>query len=503
MNSSLMATLGLALLHLAALLTSSNLAAQNLPASSSYLGEIRRNPNGQIVAVPLVPAATTDTAPELSAPETTPSLHPGETRPPPTSIRDKTASSPVLPHPATAVQSSPGAGSGPQVIRVGPHQAIRNISIAAGMAKDGDTIEIEAGDYLADVAVWRQDRLTIRGVGNNRPRLIAGGAHAEEKAIWVVRGGTITVENLEFSGTRVPDRNGAGIRFEKGHLIVRNCRFVDNENGILTSGGEAELDIENSEFGHNGTGDGNAHNLYVGPLRSLHVSGSYFHHARSGHLLKSRAAESYILYNRLTDEQEGHASYELEFPNGGTAYVIGNMIEQGPQTENSKIISYGAEGYPWPRNELYLVNNTIADDQPQGGSFLFVAPGVQALKSFNNLLVGRGSLDVSTKTSLINRAKAEFKHAVKYLLDIPDQRTVPISGEFKNNLNVVPEVFAQPAKFDYRLRADSKLPNKYHAPGMVGQFSLAPQREYQHPARTRALTAPPTLPGALQTLAKP
>mgnify|MGYP000116597275 CR=1 FL=1 len=31
--------------------------------------------------------------------------------------------------------------------------------------KRGDTVEIDPGDYLADVAVWTQDRLTIRGAG--------------------------------------------------------------------------------------------------------------------------------------------------------------------------------------------------------------------------------------------------------------------------------------------------------------------------------------------------
>ena len=55
-----------------------------------------------------------------------------------------------------------------------------------------------------------------------------------------------------------------------------------------------------------------------GPFAVLKVTGSYFHHAKSGHLLKSRAAKNLIFYNRLTDEIGGTASYELEFPNGGS-----------------------------------------------------------------------------------------------------------------------------------------------------------------------------------------
>ena len=503
MNSWLVAIVGFGLVHLAPILTSSSLAADRAP-SSSYLGEIRRNDSGQIIAVPQAPTAAAEATSKPSSPPASPSPPP-PAQPAariPAAIASKAAPAREA-KPAAGAMLSPAAGASPKVIRVGPNQSVRYISVAASLAKDGDTIEIEPGDYMADVAVWKQSGLTIRGVGGARPRLIAAGANAEGKAIWVMRGGAITVENIEFSGARVPDKNGAGIRHEKGHLIVRNCRFIDNENGILTGAGDAELDIENSEFGNNGAGDGRSHNIYVGALRRLRVTGSYFHHAIVGHLLKSRAAENHILYNRLTDETGGRASYELEFPNGGIALVIGNIIEQSSQTENSGIIAYGKEGYKWPRNELYLINNTIANDRPQGGSFLSVAPGAQAVKGFNNLLVGSGSLDGSAGTSLISQAKSELKSALKGALDIQDSRPGTVAGEFQNNLNVDLDVFAQAVRFDYRLMPGTRLANKYVAPGMAGQFNLAPQREYQHPASSRALAGPPTLPGALQTLAKP
>ena len=177
-----------------------------------------------------------------------------------------------------------------RIIRVGPRRDVASIAIAARLAKDGDIIEIDAGDYHADVAVWDRAELTIRGVGS-RVRLIASGASAEGKAIWVIRRGRITVENIDFIGARVADRNGAGIRFEAGHLIVRNCLFFNNESGLLATGGDAELEIENSEFGYNGAGDGQTHHLYVGDIKSLKVTGSYFHHANVGHLIKKSRRE--------------------------------------------------------------------------------------------------------------------------------------------------------------------------------------------------------------------
>lgn len=37
-------------------------------------------------------------------------------------------------------------------------------------------------------------------------------------------------------------------------------------------------------------------------------------------------------------------SDELDFPNGGVAFVIGNVIEQSAATSNSNIIAFGEEG---------------------------------------------------------------------------------------------------------------------------------------------------------------
>jgi hypothetical protein len=401
-------------------------AADELPAAPQYLGEIRRDASGKLIAVP--------------------------TQEPNSSVADATA-----------------LGSHARVLRVGSKQSLQTVAAAAAVARDGDMIEVEAGDYLADVAVWKQNNLTIRGTGG-RPRLIASGASAENKAIWVVRGGTVTVENVEFSGARVPDKNGAGIRFEKGHLVIRNCRFVNNENGILTGKGDAELEVENSEFGHNGAGDGYSHNIYVGAIRRLRVTGSYFHHAKVGHLLKSRAAENHILYNRLTDESGGRASYELEFPNGGIAYVIGNIIEQSSTTENPTIISFGAEGYKHPANELYLVNNTIDNNRSQGANVLKVRPGAGTVRGYNNLLIGKESISAG------------------------------IDGTFVNNANVDWDPFVLPQRHDYRLRSSSPLQRTYISPGAANGIDLVPKREYIHPAMTRQLTVPAALPGARQTM---
>ena len=361
------------------------------------------------------------------------------------------------------------AVAGREVISVGPKKAIKTMAQASKIAKAGALIEVDSGEYAGDVAVWTQENLTLRAVGG-RVRLLAAGAAAEGKAIWVIRGGGVSVDGFDFIGARVPDQNGAGIRFEKGKLVVRNCSFTDNENGILAGNHhDAELDIENSEFGRNGHGDGQSHNLYVGAIARLSITGSYFHHANVGHLLKSRARLNHIFYNRFTDESGGRASYELEFANGGLAYVVGNIVQQGTQTENRHLISYGTEGYKWPKNELYLINNTLLNGSPHGGVFLRVRHGKVTVKAFNNLLVGAGKLESAGP------------------------------GDYRSNFTVGRNDFELADAESYRLKRGSALLGRVVEPGSANGTDLQPRAEYAHRANSRAIIGKFQNPGALQT----
>jgi hypothetical protein len=357
-----------------------------------------------------------------------------------------------------------------RTIRVGKDYSIKTIAVAARLARDGDIIEITAGDYVGDTAVWTQRNLQIRGI-NGRPRLIAAGRSAEKKAIWVIRGDDIIVENIEFTGAKVPDRNGAGIRFERGKLTVRKCVFVDNEIGMLVGNDPSTiLEIEDSEFGNTGAHDGRSHNLYVGTIQRFVIQGSYFHHARIGHLLKSRARENFIYYNRLTDEPGGRASYELEFPVGGLAFVVGNLIEQGENTENPTIISFGAEGYKWSRNDLYLSHNTIVNDRLEGGVFILARPGSAYVKALNNVLVGKGDLDIKTR------------------------------ADIGPNWRLDRSQFVLPEEFDFRLKSDSQAAGAADDPGEAAGASLRPTREYRFPIGTELLPLSRSFsPGAFQT----
>jgi hypothetical protein len=159
----------------------------------------------------------------------------------------------------------------------------------------------------------------------------SGNDQRNGKGIWVTRGNNIQVENIEFSGARVTDLNGAGIRAEGVGLTICNSSFHDNENGIL-GGAYGRLLIEYSEFADNGIGEfGRTHNIYIdegaGPFIFQH---NYSHHAHIGHLVKTRADVNYILYNRIMDEVSGNSSYSIDVPNGGLTH---RQPGSGPNTD--------------------------------------------------------------------------------------------------------------------------------------------------------------------------
>lgn len=301
----------------------------------------------------------------------------------------------LTPTPATAYDER-----APRTWRVGPDRALTLPSQAAAVARDGDTVLIDAGTYSGDVATWTQDDLTIRGDGG-RAHLRADGNDAQGKAIWVVAGDRTRIDRIELSGAAVPDQNGAGIRQEGTDLTVTRSWFHDNENGILTGADpDSDIVVRRSRFFRNGHGDGYSHNLYVGAVRSLTVTGSWLSEADTGHELKSRAARNTIVANRISDG-DATASYSIDLPNGGRSLVAGNVVVQGPRSENPALVSYGAEGLTHPGRTLWVVNNTFVNRRTSGTSVV-VADGARAVLR-NNLLVGPGDLASGPTDARANR----------------------------------------------------------------------------------------------------
>jgi hypothetical protein len=309
------------------------------------------------------------------------------------------------------------AGSaGAATLPVGPGKTYVAPCAAIAAAKDGDTIEI-VGDwtYSGDVCAITHNNLTIRGV-QGRPIIDAAGQQHGGKGIWVVIGNNITVENVEMLGAKVRDGNGAALRLEGTNFTLRRAFIHDNENGILANPNKnSDILIEYSEFGHNGGGTGQTHNLYIGQAKSLTFRYSYSHDAVIGHDLKSRATTNMIAYNRFSSTPpgkpgstaSGKPSYEIDLPNGGTSYIIGNVIEQPAINDNSNIVAYAEEGPSNPSQDLYVINNVFLNDFT-GGMFLMISNKVTTPALIqNNTFAGPGTVTSQSNAILKDNHRME------------------------------------------------------------------------------------------------
>ncbi|MEO0421584.1 MAG: hypothetical protein AAF184_04575 [Pseudomonadota bacterium] len=339
-----------------------------------------------------------------------------------------------------------------RVLHVGPREAYTTIAAAATAARDGDVVEIAAGDYPGDVAIWTQNGLLIRGTGG-RPHVRGAGRRVDGRDVWLFKGDDIVIENVEISGARSPSyHNGASIRHIGKHLTLRHVFLHDSENGLLTGNRhpDSRILIEHSEFARNGYGDGLTHNVYVGKIAELIMRYSYSHDSHVGHLVKSRAARTQIWYNRLTDEQ-GDSSYLIDTPNGGEVTVMGNVLEQNTKAHNQFAISYAGEGLRGETHSLQLVNNSLYN------------------RTYNGVLA---HLHTRTRTWAVNNV------AVGAPVGLVDTEYVTYVAR-EANLLAVDHGLRDPANFDFALTRTSPAIDSGEA------HEVLPTLEYVHPVAYR------------------
>lgn len=339
-------------------------------------------------------------------------------------------------------------------VQVGPARTYKTVAAGVAAAVAGDTIEIDAGVYTgaAACATINQNNLTIKGVGG-RPKLDAFGVDVGGKGIFFQNASDLKIDNIEFANAVCASQNGAGIRAQGNNLTVQNCYFHECQDGILN--GQGVVIIQNCEFFDNGFGSvGFTHNVYIAATcSSLTFQYNYTHGCYVGHDLKTRALVNYVLYNRITDEN-GTGSYNIDMPQGGTAYIIGNLIQKGPNSQNQHMIAYKEEGGNNPDEHLYVINNTLVNDLGWG-TFVWNQSSTTAAVA-NNIFFGAG---------------------------------IPVEGPATQTANLTtsdPALFVDRAGYNYRLSASSAAINAGVAPGVgITGFSLTPTLQYLHPLNSQ------------------
>ena len=238
---------------------------------------------------------------------------------------------------------------------------------------NGDgTIRIAPGTYR-DCAVQTGGRIAYAALSAGTA--IFDGTSCEGKGGFVLRGAAAHVEGLVFQNFQVPDRNGSGIRLDKGNLTVVNTVFRNSEQGILTNNDRAAtITVDRSTFsGLGGCPDGMcSHSIYVNDNARLIITRSRFERGTGGHYVKSRAARTDISDSSFDDTRGSETNYMIDLPAGSVGTITHNEFVQGRSKENySAFIAVGAETINNPSAGLTISANRAS-----------IAPGVQRTSTF-------------------------------------------------------------------------------------------------------------------------
>lgn len=354
-----------------------------------------------------------------------------------------------------------------RVLQVGTGKAFTTISAAFSAARAGDTIELDPQDFTgtACTGTLSVPNVLVKGVGG-RASMRAAGQHAQGKGTWVCSGNNITVENVNFYDAAVPDTNGSGIRIEGPNLTLRNCGFYDGQNGIQGGAGNGIIWLENCEFARNGFGDGFTHNVYVDVVDAVVAIGCYFHEAKIGHNFKSRARFNWLENNYFMDGPTGTASYLVDFSVGGTAFMRGNLLQKGPNADNSISVAYGQEGLATGgTHTLTMVHNTLVSTR-SGGTFVAAPSGTASITWTANLFAGTGTGQITGGFSLGSVLQSE--NLVDSASNIPGADSIATPNFWPNstlqallNRAGTPDAnYLNDSPTPYTLRAISASPRK-------------------------------------------
>ncbi len=305
-------------------------------------------------------------------------------------------------------------------------------------SKPGDVIELEPGRYTLKVpAIHNVDRffhyegdiidlkvnhdLTIKGKSSNPEDTIIdweGSPLAEKlaKGMILTREAkhktefpdsiALTVENLTFENAVGWGNNGAALRPQGTALTVRNCRFINNQNGILYTSAietnpispshyEGELIVEDSYFERNGEGISElAHGIYMSMGRSITVRNTKFINTKNtGHHIKSLVPQTIVTGSTFTNKDE-EITYNIDTPNGGDVLIEGNTFDYFDASDgddNRSMFLYASaqtqfDKVPAKLGSYVFRNNVINNYHPAGNFIVTIDGSERNLKICGNTI---------------------------------------------------------------------------------------------------------------------
>ena len=261
-----------------------------------------------------------------------------------------------------------------RVLTVGAGGTYATLGAAVAASRDGDTINVAAGNYLNDTVVVSH-KLIIQGVGG-MARFVDTVAPANGAQFLTTT--DVTFRNVEVFGVATPGGASAAIHAMGGNLTVVNSTIHDNQAGIVVdraSGGTAG--IYDSELSGNGTADGRGGNLQVGEVGTLTLRNDYVHDGVAGSEIVS-AADNTELDGVRVAQAAGNVAAPVALPDGGIVSISGSALQKGASAvkagTSAAVVSIGG-GAIYGGSSVALSGDTLIS-QATGGTTVFVAnPG--------------------------------------------------------------------------------------------------------------------------------
>lgn len=305
------------------------------------------------------------------------------------------ATSPPKPDAASAPASVPVKINNDTLTVCAKGCDFQRLQQAVNAAPVGGTI-ILAAEINGSCAVINK-AVTIRGQrleDGTRSHLVGGVCDGKGPLVTKAKG--IVIENLEISGIQVGDGNGACIRMdpETSDLTIRNIHCHDSQMGILGKSNGRFL-MEDSLIEKTVASRSYSHAIYLsagdeGIIRRCKILNAN----NAGHTLKT-GFQKLTVEDSVLAALNSRNSRAVDAFGGGDITLRRNVIQQGPESDNSDVIGFGLEaGRLLPRGHSLLVEDNwiIYDDPGRWHKILIRGQKLGAFVVRNNAFVGMNGL---------------------------------------------------------------------------------------------------------------
>jgi len=317
------------------------------------------------------------------------------------------ALTPAVPAPAisAAPQTNPAGVAAPSPVAAKTHNGdltvcaqgcdFQDLQQAVDAAPAGGTITL-AAEINGTCAVINK-AVTIRGQraeDGTRSRLVGGVCDGKSPLVTIAK--DIVIENLEISGVQVADGTGACIRMDPGtsDLTLRNIHCHDTQMGLLGKC-KGRFLLEDSLIENTAPGPLLGHAVYLsggdeGIIRRCKILSA----THAGHTLKT-GFQKLTVEDSVLAALNSHNSRAVDAFGGGELVLRRNVIQQGPESDNSDVIGFGLEpDRLLPRGHSVLVEDNwiIFDNQNRWHKVLIHGQELGPFVVRNNALVGMNAL---------------------------------------------------------------------------------------------------------------